>query len=474
MSGFNVAELMPFYLDETDEHIAGLNDALLRLEQDPADAKALQEAFRFFHSIKGSSVIMGFVPVSQLTHHLESLYDQLRSKKRTLDRSTLDLTFRCLDELRDYHRDLRARARAKSSCRGRSRESSSISRQTTASPAAPSEAPAAAIAAAALARRIGRDRRRRDLPAQSSARRHEGPAGAEPAVEQSADSSRPIRRSNNSTRSNRSRDSRSILTSEADSAELRSLADVEGVAAVRVEPIDAFGDEREDRPRADSEPEPPPPVAPSRAIARYRDSSQSGRRLPSFERCEACRASGARARHADRACGCRDRRARGRRQATTSGKPKIAETIRVDSDRLDHLMNLAGELVITKARFIAISIGLEKLFKSSNAHTLTSDTRERLESISRGLEGLSEIKNSSSGHGSGAMVGSSAAAARQFSHASRTSWMSSAKRASSSKRSRRRFTAWAGFPTACRKGCSTPAWCRSARCSSGSGGSFAT
>ena len=108
MSGFDLAELLPFYLDETDEHIAGLNDALLRLEQDPTDAKALQEAFRMFHSIKGASVVMGFGPVNRLTHHLESLYEQLRSKKRSLNRPTLDLTFRCLDELRDYHRGLRA------------------------------------------------------------------------------------------------------------------------------------------------------------------------------------------------------------------------------------------------------------------------------------------------------------------------------------------------------------------------------
>ena len=108
MSDFNLAELLPFYLDETDEHIAALNDSLLRLEQDSTDVKALQEAFRMFHSIKGASVVMGFVPVNKLTHHLESLFDQLRSKKRTLDRLTLDLTFRCLDELRDYHRDLRA------------------------------------------------------------------------------------------------------------------------------------------------------------------------------------------------------------------------------------------------------------------------------------------------------------------------------------------------------------------------------
>ena len=65
-----------------------------------------------FHSIKGASVVMGFEPVNRLTHHLESLFEQLRSKKRTLDRPMLDLTFRCLDELRDYHRDLRAQGQS--------------------------------------------------------------------------------------------------------------------------------------------------------------------------------------------------------------------------------------------------------------------------------------------------------------------------------------------------------------------------
>ncbi len=60
-------------------------------------------------------------------------------------------------------------------------------------------------------------------------------------------------------------------------------------------------------------------------------------------------------------------------------------------------MNLAGELVITKARFVAIARGLEKLFRGSNARALTSDTRERLESITRGLEGLTEIKSGSTG-----------------------------------------------------------------------------
>ena len=118
MSGFDLSELLPFYLDETDEQIAALNDALLRLEQDPTDAKALAEAFRMFHSIKGASVVMGFDPVNRLTHNLESLFDQLRNKKRTLDRPVLDLTFRCLDELRDYHRELRAEGQSTSDLAG--------------------------------------------------------------------------------------------------------------------------------------------------------------------------------------------------------------------------------------------------------------------------------------------------------------------------------------------------------------------
>ncbi len=110
MSGFDPSELLPFYLDETDEQIATLNDALLRfLRRPPPTSPRLQEAFRMFHSIKGAAVVMGFEPVSRLeAHHLESLYEQVRSQKRTLDRARLDLSFRCLDELRDYHRNLRA------------------------------------------------------------------------------------------------------------------------------------------------------------------------------------------------------------------------------------------------------------------------------------------------------------------------------------------------------------------------------
>ena len=78
-------------------------------------------------------------------------------------------------------------------------------------------------------------------------------------------------------------------------------------------------------------------------------------------------------------------------------KAKVAETIRVDSDRLDHLMNLAGELVITKARFVAIARGPGGALPRLQCPCPDLDTRERLESITRGLEGMAELKSGSSG-----------------------------------------------------------------------------
>ena len=386
MSGFNVAELMPFYLDETDEHIAALNDSLLRLEQDPADAKALQEAFRFFHSIKGSSVIMGFGPVNKLTHHLESLYDQLRSKKRVLDRATLDLTFRCLDELRDYHRDLRARGQSEVDLTG------SIARVVEHLGQAQAPAPAVAATTSAAGGEAWLEEGAAitvvvsfqanlplaDMKARLVLNRLSTKArilSTSPPVEQLEEIE--------------SLESfRLVVTTDADESELRSLADVEGVEKIRIEAAEAPV-EKSDGARAQTEP---------RAEAEREPAAVHGL-------AELSPAVGAAAAAGSEAARVIVAEAPAQASAQPEGpkagakKSKIAETIRVDSDRLDHLMNLAGELVITKARFIAISAGLEKLFKSSNAHTLTSDTRERLESIGRGLESLSEVRGSSGGTG---------------------------------------------------------------------------
>ena len=409
MSGFNLAELLPFYLDETDEHIAALNDSLLRLEQDPTDVKALQEAFRMFHSIKGASVVMGFKPVNQLTHHLESLFEQLRSKKRQLDRPILDLTFGCLDDLRDYHRDLRAEGQSTIDLSERVAHVIAYLEATT--PASAREGAESAPA------QLQETQRPTQAPAstpvsKSSASRAPAPdpfpeAGGimlvvifEPNLPL-ADMKARLVVNRLSTRARivstdppveRLDEIDSLtrfvvyLTGEAGIDELRNLADVEGVAEIRVEttPFESPGmtgaavaGSTPVKPAAvassGSEPAAllkaeatPPPITPAPKA------NGSGGGGPGEETAPA-------------------------KSSSPPGKARIAETIRVESERLDHLMNLAGELVITKARFVAIARSLDELFRGSNARALTSDTRERLDSLTRGLEGLTEIKSGSAG-----------------------------------------------------------------------------
>ena len=412
MSGFDLSELLPFYLDETDEHIAALNAALLRLEQDPTDVPALAEAFRMFHSIKGASVVMGFAPVNRLTHNLESLFDQFRVKKRVLDRPVLDLTFRCLDELRDYHRDLRAEGQSAVDLSGLT--TLVIAALETGAPpphpAAPStapppppfpppvaiteepvqvESPAAVVVDAPVVmaelfegpERIGvtvvfepnlplPDMKARlvlnRLAARGRVLETYPPADQLDEVESLPEFT-------------------VFLAAECDPEELRGLADVDGVARIRIEHGASKRSQPPSSKSAPAEPSVPPVAEPDPAPLAVAENTAE-QALPSVPMSTA---SGSEAPSAPAA------------SATGPGGPrkaKVAETIRVESDRLDYLMNLAGELVINKARFVDIARGLEDLFRGSNAQALTSDTEERLESISRGLDGLVGVKT---GAGSG-------------------------------------------------------------------------
>jgi two-component system chemotaxis sensor kinase CheA len=406
MSGFNLAELLPYYLDETDEHIAGLNDALLRLEQDPADAKALQDAFRMFHSIKGASVVMGFQAVNRLTHHMESLFEQLRSKKRTLDRPVLDLTFRCLDELRDYHRDLRAHGQSEVDLSALTAEVDAAAHAT------PAPAPAPAVRSTAPI-----------VPAPASAPAAEAPpAPARPttaAVYEEpgrvvvtivfeaglplADMKARLVLNRLSSRGRvLSTDPPAekldeveslarftiVLAADCDADELRALADVEGVAEVRVRAADRA---EADRP-APAAPAIPPvhaaPTPPTSIEPAPAGPDPVGTTVvvpPGAVAAEAAEAAAESAPTAEAPAAPGGRK-----------KPRVAETIRVESDRLDHLMNLAGELVITKARFVAITRGLEELFRGPSAqadHGRIREAREQVKALSEAIHSLGRVSD---------------------------------------------------------------------------------
>jgi two-component system chemotaxis sensor kinase CheA len=412
MSDFNLADLLPFYLDETDEHISVLNDSLLRLEEDPADVKALQEAFRMFHSIKGASVVMGFTPVNQLNHHLETLFDQLRSKKRQLDRTTLDLTFRCLDELRDYHRDLRAQGQSTVNLSGLIGQVIDYL-HLTAPTVASGDRGTAVTQLSIPSTPTGTSTERAELSPNPLYERLELATGTTlviifepslPLVDMKArlvlnrlstkaqilSTDPPIERLDEFDNLSQLTIS---LTTEVGTDELRGLADVEGVTEIRVE--------QSVPPQPISHPQAKPDTVSTHRPKEVDESGVSYSRPPA-QTIQAKESASARHQpfsstiHITR--GTQDRASSDVKPTPAPKKTKVAETIRVESDRLDYLMNLAGELVITKARFVAIVRNLEELFRGSSASTLTSDTRDRLESIARQLEGHTETKVASPGN----------------------------------------------------------------------------
>lgn len=102
-----MAEYLRLYLDETGEQLDALVDTLLRLEADPADGAGLNEAFRLIHSIKGSSALLGLDRITTLTHHLESHFERLRSGRRVLDASVMSVVLKCIDFLKGCNERLR-------------------------------------------------------------------------------------------------------------------------------------------------------------------------------------------------------------------------------------------------------------------------------------------------------------------------------------------------------------------------------
>ncbi len=72
---------------------------------------------------------------------------------------------------------------------------------------------------------------------------------------------------------------------------------------------------------------------------------------------------------------------------------KVGETIRVDLERLDQLMNLGGELVINKARMAQIHSRFNPLFQGQNVNYLVDDISNRVEHLGEGIKGLSASGN---------------------------------------------------------------------------------
>ncbi len=92
-------QYMDMFLDESHEHLQSLNDGLLSLEENSEDISVVNEIFRNAHTLKGMSATMGFNKIAELTHEMEDVLDLIRKEQLKLTEDIVDTLFKCLDSL---------------------------------------------------------------------------------------------------------------------------------------------------------------------------------------------------------------------------------------------------------------------------------------------------------------------------------------------------------------------------------------
>ena len=92
-------QYMDMFLDESHEHLQSLNDGLLGLEDNAEDLSILNEIFRNAHTLKGMSATMGYNRIAELTHEMEDVLDMLRKEQLAVTGDIIDTLFKCIDSL---------------------------------------------------------------------------------------------------------------------------------------------------------------------------------------------------------------------------------------------------------------------------------------------------------------------------------------------------------------------------------------
>ena len=108
----DLEELRAIFLDECNENIELLENGLMRMGDGDDDPDTLNEVFRAAHSIKGGGSTFGFLPMAELTHHMETLLDEMRSGRRPVVEVDVDLLLTALDAVQGILSDSRSEAGA--------------------------------------------------------------------------------------------------------------------------------------------------------------------------------------------------------------------------------------------------------------------------------------------------------------------------------------------------------------------------
>ena len=95
-------ELLREFINESQEHLQNIENGVLVLEDNPADADTLNSIFRAFHTFKGGSGFLNLTPIKNLAHELESLLDAARQHKLAINSGIIDVILQGGDTLKAF------------------------------------------------------------------------------------------------------------------------------------------------------------------------------------------------------------------------------------------------------------------------------------------------------------------------------------------------------------------------------------
>ena len=95
----DITQFYQTFFEEADELLAEMEQLLLGLDLQAPDSEDLNAVFRAAHSIKGGAATFGFVALTDTTHLLENLLDRARHGELTLSTKMMDIFLETKDVL---------------------------------------------------------------------------------------------------------------------------------------------------------------------------------------------------------------------------------------------------------------------------------------------------------------------------------------------------------------------------------------
>ena len=96
----DMSQFHQVFFDEAEEHLAAMECLLLAIDLSNPDTEHLNAIFRAAHSVKGGSGTFGFSDVADVTHTLETLLDRIRNGEVSITREMVDAFLKTGDVLR--------------------------------------------------------------------------------------------------------------------------------------------------------------------------------------------------------------------------------------------------------------------------------------------------------------------------------------------------------------------------------------